>query len=139
VNITLPGFEEVGLSGSGSIRSTGKFSGLNELNLRVSGSGNINLEYDAQSTDLSLSGSGELDLAGSSKSLEIAISGSGDVKAPELVTDDCQIHISGSGDAFVHADKNLETHISGSGDVVYSGTASITSRISGSGDVNKIK
>jgi Putative auto-transporter adhesin, head GIN domain len=139
VYITLPTLEELRLSGSGSIRSTGKFSGLNELDIAVSGSGDIHFEYDAHETDLSLSGSGEIELSGTSQSLSIAISGSGEVNAHELVTDDCSIHISGSGDASVHANNNLETHISGSGDVDYSGTASVKTRISGSGDVNKIR
>ncbi|HZV68805.1 MAG TPA: head GIN domain-containing protein [Saprospiraceae bacterium] len=139
VYITLTNLEEVNLSGSGSIRSTGKFTGLKDLDIHVSGSGAITLDYDATSTDLSLSGSGEIDLNGTSKSLEVSISGSGDVNAKGLVTDDCSIHISGSGDASVQANKNLETHISGSGDVAYSGTASVTTRISGSGEVTRIK
>lgn len=139
VHITLPGIEEIGLSGSGSIHSTGKFTGLIELDINVSGSGHITFEYEAQSTDLQLSGSGEIDLSGSSKTLDIGISGSGDIAAADLMTDDCEIHISGSGNANVQANKNLETHISGSGDVVYSGNANVTTRISGSGDVSKIR
>ncbi len=139
VYITLPGTEELGLSGSGSIRSSGKFSGVDKLKIRLSGSGDIVFDYDGASTDLALSGSGEIDLSGSSKSLVIAISGSGNVKANDLATDDCTIHISGSGDASVQVNKNLETRISGSGDVAYSGTASVVSKISGSGEVKKIK
>jgi len=139
VRITMSTLKELGLGGSGSIKSTGKFTGLGDLDINLSGSGNITFEYEAQETDLNLSGSGEVDLAGSSKSLEIGISGSGEVDAPKLTTDDCEIHISGSGDASVHANQNLETHISGSGDVEYSGSASVTTRISGSGSVSKIK
>ncbi|MEP6795047.1 MAG: head GIN domain-containing protein [Saprospiraceae bacterium] len=139
VYITLPGLQELGLSGSGSIRSTGKFSEVDKLNIRLSGSGDIVFDYHGQSTELALSGSGEIDLSGASKSLSIAISGSGDVKTNGLVTEDCSIHISGSGDASVQANKNLDIHISGSGDVTYSGSASVVSRISGSGEVNKIR
>jgi len=137
IYITLPKIEEVGLSGSGSIRSDGKFKGLGDVDVHVSGSGDITFDYEAQSTDLGLSGSGQIDLSGSSKTLEINISGSGDVNAPNLVTADCEVNISGSGDASVHANTNLETHISGSGDVSYSGTPSVTARISGSGEVSK--
>ncbi len=139
VYITLPGFEEIGLTGSGNISSSGKFDGLKELKINLSGSGDIKLDYGAQSTDLHLSGSGGIRLSGSCKDLDIAISGSGNVNASDLATDDCEIHISGSGDASVLANKNLETHISGSGDVSYTGSASVTSRISGSGAVRKIR
>jgi len=139
VYVTMPTMEEVGLAGSGSIRTDGKFTSLNHLDVNVSGSGHSNLEYDAASTEISLSGSGKVDLLGSSKTLSINISGSGDVTAANLVAEDCSIHISGSGDASVNASKTLDTHITGSGDVAYTGTASVTTKISGSGEVNKIK
>jgi hypothetical protein len=139
VYVTVPSLESVGLAGSGSIHSTGKFTGINTMDIDVSGSGDVMLDYEAQATNLALSGSGKINLKGSSRSLEISISGSGNVNAPDLMTEDCAIHISGSGDASVNASKTLETNISGSGDVSYSGTASVTTRISGSGEVSKIK
>lgn len=139
VFITLPELEELALSGSGSIKSAGKFSALKDVEIAMSGSGDIEFDYEAKSTDLRLSGSGEIDLSGASKSLSIAISGSGDVTTKDLVTEDCSVHISGSGDASVQANKNLDIHISGSGDVTYAGSASVVSKISGSGEVNKIR
>lgn len=138
VHITLPNLDEVRLSGSGSIRSTNKFTGADDMEIRVSGSGGITLDYTANSTDLALSGSGEINLSGESKELSIAVSGSGDIVAGNLKTDNCDIHISGSGDATVNVNNSLETHISGSGDVRYSGSPSVEARISGSGDVSKI-
>lgn len=138
VYMTLPTIEDVVLSGSGSIRSTGKFSNLNDLEIAVSGSGDISLEIDAQETDLAISGSGGVKLSGSAKTLEIAISGSGDVNAADLVTSGCEISISGSGDAQVKVNGDLETAISGSGDVHYSGNASVKAKISGSGSVSKL-
>ena len=138
VYVTLPNLDEVKLSGSGSIRSTNKFTGADKMGIRVSGSGGITLDYMANSTDLALSGSGEINLSGESKDLSIAVSGSGDIAAANLKTDNCEIHISGSGDATVNVNNSLETHISGSGDVRYSGSPSVDVRISGSGDVSKI-
>ena len=139
VYIALPGIEQIRLTGSGSIHSTGKFTGLNKVDIEVSGSGDVTFQYDAQSTNMQLSGSGTIEAAGTSNSLMIAISGSGDVKAQDLIADDCTIHISGSGDASVQANRKLESSISGSGDVSYSGTASVTTKISGSGEVSKIR
>ncbi|MEP6647312.1 MAG: head GIN domain-containing protein [Saprospiraceae bacterium] len=138
VYVTLPTLEKIGLSGSGSIRTEGKFSSLNDLELQLSGSGDMSLEYDAHKTEVSVSGSGEINLMGSSTSLAIAISGSGNVNAVELVSDNCVVHVSGSGDATVQATKNLESTISGSGNITYSGNATVTTKISGTGEVNKI-
>ncbi len=138
VYITIPTIEYVGLSGSGSVKSTGKFSGLKDIDIAVSGSGDITLDIDAKDTGVRISGSGEINLAGTTQSLEVAISGSGDVMTKDLVASSCKIQISGSGDAAVHVNGDLETHISGSGDVSYKGNASVTAKISGSGEVTKL-
>jgi hypothetical protein len=138
VYITVPKLDFVGLSGSGSIHSSGRFTGLNQMDVSLSGSGEIKMDYDANATDLHISGSGDIELRGSSNSLEISISGSGDVSAEDLVTSKCDVHISGSGDASVHVNGDLESQISGSGDVHYRGDASVTARISGSGTVSKL-
>ncbi len=138
IYVTVPKLDEVGLSGNGSIRTTNKVTGIDEMDIHVAGSGNIDLDYTANSTDLNLSGSGKINLSGESRVLSIAISGSGDVIADDLKTDDTSIRISGSGDAMVNANKNLEASISGSGDVRYYGNASVNTRVSGSGEVSKV-
>jgi hypothetical protein len=138
VYITIPTVDYVGLFGSGTIESTGKFGGLNQLDLALSGSGDLRMEYEANETELHISGSGDIKVRGSSKRLEISISGSGDVDATDLVTADCDVHISGSGDATVNVNGDLESQISGSGDVHYKGNASVTARVSGSGSVSKL-
>ncbi len=138
VHITLSSLDEVGISGSGSIRSTNKFSGSDKMDVSVAGSGNVTLDYTTSSTDLSLSGSGSANLSGESNDLSIAISGSGIVNTVNLISEDCEIHISGSGDAAVNATKTLEASISGSGEVQYKGSPSLNSHISGSGHVSKM-
>jgi cytoskeletal protein CcmA (bactofilin family) len=138
VTITVPTLDEVGLSGSGSIMSTNRFSGLNDLELSVSGSGDLQFSFEAKNTELNLSGSGEATVDGVTGELEINISGSGNVTAKDLVASDCEIAISGSGDAAVNVNGDLKTAISGSGDVTYKGNASVNASISGSGSVKKM-
>ena len=138
IYITLQDLEGISLSGSGSVKSTNKFTGLDDLDISVVGSGDITISYEANSTDLNLSGSGSIDLAGTSDELSIAISGSGDVIAGDLKSNDCEIQISGSGDARVYVNQTLNAQISGSGDVHYSGNASVNSQIVGSGEITKI-
>ena len=138
VYITVPKVDYVGVSGSGSIVSNGKFTGVNQMEVALSGSGDIKMEFEANDTDLHISGSGDIELKGKSNSLEISISGSGDAITENLETSKCEIHISGSGDATVNVNGDLESHISGSGDVQYKGNASVTARVSGSGSVSKL-
>ena len=138
IYITLPSLEDVGLSGSGSITSTNKFNKINDLDLYLTGSGNISLDIEAKSTEVELAGSGQINLKGLSTELDIEIAGSGNVHAEELKADNCEVEISGSGDASVHVDKKLTSRIAGSGDVEYSGSASVNSSIVGSGNVKKV-
>ena len=137
VYITIPTIKWVALTGSGSIKSTDRFSGLNKLDIAVSGSGDIMFDATANDINMHLSGSGNIKVRGTTNTLDIAISGSGNVSAASLKTSNCQVHISGSGDADVQVYGDLETSISGSGDVHYKGEANVKARISGSGEVSK--
>jgi hypothetical protein len=138
VMITLPMLDELALSGSGSISSTSKFVKLGDLEISMSGSGHVDMDFEAKATELNMSGSGKADLSGASNKLEINMSGSGNATAKELVASDCEIAISGSGDASVNVNGDLRTAISGSGDVTYVGKANVDASISGSGTVKRI-
>ena len=134
--ISIPTLSRVALSGSGEIESTSAFEGLAGLSLAVSGSGDIRLESSSQSVKLALSGSGDVELSGGTGELAVSIVGSGDVNAKELKASNCNVSISGSGDAAVYATKVLNVSIAGSGDVVYGGNPNVRSNISCSVDVN---
>jgi hypothetical protein len=139
VHITLPSLDKLNLSGSGSIHSSSKFTGLEKLEINLAGSGGITLDLAAVETDIDLAGSGNINLSGSSARLDISIAGSGNVEAGDLSSENCEVRIIGSGDATVNVSKELAVNITGSGDVHYSGTASTDTRITGSGEVTKIQ
>lgn len=135
IYITIPTLTKAYISGSGGIFGQTKFTGLNELYLGISGSGDLELDFDASSTESKISGSGDMKLGGSTNDLAITISGSGDISAYDLSAQSCNIRISGSGGAKVDVQENLEVRVSGSGDVYYEGRPRLSSKISGSGDV----
>ena len=117
IYITMPMIEELGVSGAGSIEGETDFEGLGDLEVSISGSG-----------DITLSGSGE--------DLEVSVAGSGDIDMADFKVDDCSVSIAGSGDCEVHVSKNLKVSIAGSGDVKYKGDPDkVKSSIAGSGDV----
>ncbi|MEL6721292.1 MAG: head GIN domain-containing protein [Bacteroidota bacterium] len=133
--ITIPDLERLAVSGSGDIKGKGKFEDLEELDLSVSGSGNIYLEFEAEETNCAIAGSGDMELVGQTRSQKISITGSGDVDSSELSAKECVVRITGSGDCEVNASDNLEVFITGSGDVDYKGDPNVRSRILGSGDI----
>ena len=139
IHLTVQDINKVALTGSGSVRAANKFTGLDDVELDIRGSGNIVFDYEANATDASLTGSGTMKLSGNSNRLNVSITGSGDVMAGDLVTESCDVDISGSGNATVNASNKLATDITGSGDVRYSGNASVDAHVTGSGQVSKIQ
>jgi hypothetical protein len=132
------GMEEVrslSLSGSGDITGTMPISSEN-LDLTITGSGDIELETNTSSLKSLISGSGDILLKGNASSHEIDIEGSGNIDALELRTEVTRVSIRGSGNANVYADRKLDTNISGSGNVFYEGNPEeFNMQVSGSGEV----
>jgi hypothetical protein len=128
--------EDIGLSGSGTVRSTNQLK-TKKPHYRVSGSGSMNLSVVAESIETAISGSGTIELNGSASSAKYDISGSGNMNALSLVSPDVKVKISGSGDCLVNAENSLDVNISGSGKVSYKGAARIISHISGSGKIKR--
>ena len=135
IYITVPTVDKVAISGSGDIESDDVFTGLSDLQLSISGSGDIQIGAAAQSMNCNISGSGDMDVRGSSSTLSVSISGSGDVSAYDLKAGNVSVSIAGSGDCNVHATQALTANIVGSGDVRYKGNPSVQSKVVGSGDV----
>ncbi len=135
IYITIPELTRAYISGSGDIVSQDKFNTNGEVQVGISGSGDIKLDIDADKIFSKISGSGDIALRGKANSMEVKISGSGDIKAYDLEVENCNVSISGSGDVEVHANEELMVRTSGSGDVFYTGRPRVNSRTSGSGNV----
>lgn len=135
IRITMPRLNEASISGSGSIEGRTPFTGLGDLQIGISGSGDIDLDVEAANLQTSISGSGDIRLGGSANRHEVRISGSGDIDAGDLKAAACQVRISGSGDAVVNASEDLQVTTSGSGDVYYYGRPRVKAKVSGSGDI----
>ena len=139
IYITVPTLKRIGVSGSGDVSADEKFTNLKDLQIAVSGSGNITFECDAEDVESRVSGSGNVSIKGSGKSFSSRISGSGNVKAGDFEVADANISISGSGNVYVFATETLEARVSGSGDVRYKGQPRLNAKTSGSGDIEAIR
>lgn len=135
VYVTTPNLEEVSISGSNVVRGLTDWK-VNDLNLNSSGSGSINLTLlGADEVESRISGSGDIELNGDARRHDLEISGSGKLKAFELATKISEVKISGSGKGDVRVSEDLHASISGSGTVRYKGNPDVNSSISGSGKV----
>ena len=132
--ITVPDLNELKVSGSGKIISTNTFIG-GDIELKISGSGEIDIALEADDIEVDISGSGKVFLEGIADELDLDITGSGDLRAFNLTAREGNIKISGSGDAEVRIEDRLDIRITGSGDVYYKGQPLLDISITGSGEV----
>ena len=109
------------------------------LQVSVSGSGKLRLHrLDIDQLVVKVSGSGDVDFSGRATTLGLKIAGSGDANTRALEADDVAVSVAGSGDVTVNARKTLNVSVAGSGNVAYTGAAAVTSSVAGSGRVKKL-
>ena len=138
VYITVKDIEAISVGGSGDIIGETKII-AGDLDLNVSGSGNMKIEAEASGdVEADVSGSGNLSLKGKCKEFNSDVSGSGKVLLMINVGGDADFGISGSGKIEASGTAaSVKANISGSGKVLASNleTNRCEVRISGSGDV----
>lgn len=133
--ITIPDLSSASIWGSGSIIGLTSFTNIDEVDFRISGSGDIDMDVQANVVDTKVSGSGDITLSGTTSFHEFNLSGSGEYHSFDMTSQDCEINISGSGNCEVYCDNTLDVDISGSGSVYYKGYPAISTSITGSGEV----
>ncbi len=132
--ITIPEIRELSIAGSGEIFGDNVFI-VNDVELQISGSGDMDLAMEGDDFEAVITGSGNIKLEGIADELDLKITGSGDISAFDMDALRARVEITGSGNAEVSVQDELDVKISGSGDVRYKGTPSLDVSISGSGRV----
>lgn len=134
--IPVQSINEVALAGSGEVKSnttitTGNFES------KVSGSGNINLDVDANKVDVTVTGSGDIILTGNTQNLEVSVTGSGAFNVETLYANYTEAKVTGSGDILVVANKDFIGSVTGSGDIKYKGNPEkVDKKVTGSGNIS---
>lgn len=138
ITITVP-FEKisaVSLAGSGDVWNENPISATH-FKAAIAGSGDVKLEVTATSIDATVTGSGDLDLKGQTNSLKASVTGSGDYNGFNLIANDVEVSVNGSGDAEVVCNGSLIARVSGSGDIKYRGNPKTEdSKVAGSGSIS---
>ena len=138
IYVGAPYFNEIEVSGSGSVTSQSRIKAENKLVADISGSGDLKLEVDAPEVEMEVTGSGSVILSGATRKLRAEINGSGTLKAFDLLSEETEVEISGSGDAEVYASKVLGISVNGAGNVSYKGNPpSLNQNVAGAGNVRK--
>jgi hypothetical protein len=135
--ITVKELENIDILGSGKVDSSTITS--SEIELLIDGSGNMSMSLDTKKLLATIKGSGKYELSGSAEQQEINISGSGKFFGSELVGNEGEVDIDGSGKVEINTKEKLDVIIGGSGSVYYLGDPTMsTVDISGSGKIEKL-
>ena len=139
VYITVKELRGAYISGSGDIISQNTIK-TEDFMASISGSGDIEMDLEAEYIEAKIAGSGNIELQGKADEAKLSISGSGKYMAEKLLVKDYEVSMSGSGRGSINVDGGyLDVRISGSGKVYYMGkTKGVNSSVSGSGSVRKI-
>ncbi|GAU88304.1 hypothetical protein RvY_01030 [Ramazzottius varieornatus] len=120
--------------GSGPI-SLSPFLKAGDLQILISGSGDVQVPMEASGLNIVISGSGNFFTNGTARNANINISGSGNFNGRDLRTQQTNVNIQGSGDVEVYTSTSLTVNIDGSGDVRFGGQPRVSQQINGSGGV----
>ena len=128
---------EVFISGSGIIETKTIADHVSATN---SGSGMLTIDVvdSTETVTCLISGSGLANFSGSAQQGNFVISGSGSIGALNLVLNELDATISGSGNMNVNVIDFLKVLISGSGSVLYMGDPDLDVNITGSGALIKL-
>ena len=117
VYVTVKNLDKILNSGSGDISSETRINGM-DMYIRMSGSGDLDAEFDVKNLEIKMSGSGDTEISGVRGNLKLSVSGSGDFEAEELQLEECNIKLTGSGDIELKGSAvNLTINQSSSGDI----------------------
>lgn len=112
------------------VSSAGDLTGENTLNtdeleIRISSSGDLKLDVIAQKINIDISSSGDANLTGKTDFLKANLSSAGDLNAFELEAKFGDVSVSSAGDAKVFITEEASFSSSSAGDIVYKGDPSI--------------
>lgn len=138
VILEVTDLKAIGISGEGSVTGEGKFDTEgNNMNIAISGNGNITLDVETRKTNCAISGHGDIVLAGNTEEFSIAVSGSGNINALDLAAEEGHIAVSGSCKIDLNAQKKLKSTVSGYAEIAYTGDPQIDSKASGEAKIER--
>lgn len=135
--LTVNGLEGLKISSSGNI--TAPELNSQRFSIRISSSGETNLAaLNADQLEVDISSSGNVTIGGGTVTQQhIVISSSGKYNAQDLASQDANVRLSSSGEAYIRVQNNLDVLLSSSGNVYYYGNPQIQVTNTSSGQVIK--
>ena len=135
--ISFKQIDKLKISGACDIFITGTLK-ADVLEINQSGASDLKGKLDVSKLTVELSGASDMMVTGIASQLSVEASGASDFTGYELVTEICNIKVSGASDVKVTVNKELSAQASGASGIRYKGNAVIREiKSSGSSSVTK--
>jgi len=135
VSVPVEELSKLVATGSGDISSKTTLN-TPSFEVKLSGSGDINLTIQTKEMNASLAGSGTIFASGKVEKLVASVAGSGDIDFEKLLANNVKASVAGSGDIKVTCKDKFDGNLAGSGSIFYYGNPKVKSTsIAGSGDI----
>ena len=110
-----------------------------DIEIRLSSAGDLELELEAERIDCRISSSGDANLSGTTKFFYADLSSAGDLDAFNLIAEECKVRVSSAGKAKVFATGLLDLEASSAGDIYYKGEGKVENlKTSSAGTIKKL-
>lgn len=120
IKVYVKDISAVLLSGVGSVRMDKRLD-TDEFTATLKGTGDMSLDLSASKFEGYVHGTGSIDISGSSEAAIVRVEGVGSYDGYNFETTDCDVTVSGVGDAKVNASSKLTATINGVGSIRYKG------------------
>lgn len=127
LKVTIPtrSVTEITNAGSGVVRNMGVIEAEN-LVLKNTGEGSLELNIKTENSDISLTGSGKIALSGRSNTATIKNTGSGTIDGKEISIFFSEINLDGTGNIYTNTLNGIDGIINGSGNIYYKVTKTVS-------------
>ncbi len=138
IYVTSPVYNNIDVSGACDIIGQTPIINPENIELHISGAGDMKMEVNAPRITAEVSGSGNIDLKGETKSVDLDLTGAAHAHCYGLKSEETKVDISGAGSAEVYASVHLDAQVSGAGSVDYKGGARVDQHVSGAGGIHRV-
>jgi hypothetical protein len=118
--VSFKTINELEVSGASSCKITGSIN-ADDLKLKLSGASDIKGKINVKKLVLNASGASDAKFSGTASTADINCSGASNIKAYDLIIDDCVAHASGASDIHITVKNMLTPHASGASSLSYKG------------------
>lgn len=137
IYVSMKQVKDLNVNGGGKIIAENSISSGN-LNLSVTGSGDMELDVKGEILKTNISGSGNINLKGYATTNNIMLSGTGSLHAFKMTLDKVQAKVSGSGNCEINVSDELNGEVYGSGNILHKGnTKNTIKKVYGDGTIKR--